>query len=179
MFSPFIVEVDDDDLPYALQLTAEVEDGQLLLGELILRRRPGGPGVTGEGIRAVPVASILRQVAPMAAMGAVEPGTWTPLRSEDEVRAFMRAYRASPRKAGDPPSRRSTHRKPDLSDAAPAQRLGEVADTYRAALAAGSSAPSKVIAARFRVTPGYARRLVQRARAEGLLGGTVQGKARP
>jgi hypothetical protein len=64
---------------------------------------------------------------------------------------------------------------------APDQDLRLVAALYRRAVASGS-APSVVIAGEFRISRTSARKLVQRARQEGLLGAAVgrrAGEARP
>jgi hypothetical protein len=63
------------------------------------------------------------------------------------------------------------------ADSAEGQRkLEHVAALYRRAVASGS-APSHVIAEAFGVTPAAARKWVQRARAEGFLGGSVGRRA--
>lgn len=56
------------------------------------------------------------------------------------------------------------------------RKLERVAALYRRAVASGS-APSHVIAAAFGITPAAARKWVQRARAEGFLGGSLGRRA--
>jgi len=63
------------------------------------------------------------------------------------------------------------------ADAAEGQpKLERVAALYRRAVASGS-APSHVIAEAFEITPPAARKWVQRARQEGLLGGSLGRRA--
>lgn len=47
------------DLPYHVEIDAELEDGRYVVKRLCASRREGGPPVTTDGLRAIPVARIL------------------------------------------------------------------------------------------------------------------------
>src|SRR5207245_7522771 len=58
-----------DTLPYDVELMVGVENGRFVVESLIARRRDGGPPVTSDGLRDVPVASLLRQAAQQMLVG--------------------------------------------------------------------------------------------------------------
>jgi hypothetical protein len=59
----YAVEVDDPECPVLVEIHVEVIDGQPRCAELRCRPRPGGPPVTSEDLRKVPLARYLRQSA--------------------------------------------------------------------------------------------------------------------
>jgi hypothetical protein len=50
----------EEGLPYRLELRVVYEDGRFVVDQLTVKRREGGPPVTTEGLREVPIAALLR-----------------------------------------------------------------------------------------------------------------------
>src|SRR4029453_13909603 len=50
----------EEGLPYRLELRVVYEDGRFVVEQLTVKRREGGPPVTTEGLREVPIAALLR-----------------------------------------------------------------------------------------------------------------------
>jgi len=67
------VQASGRDLPCDVELVAEVENGTYVVSEVRCSRRRGGPEVTGEAIRAVPIGRILTAGAISANRG-LHPG---------------------------------------------------------------------------------------------------------
>ena len=160
---------DRPDLPYALELVADLEDGRAVCTELVVRRRKGGPPVTAEGLRRLPVARLVREEIAHSPLG----GTLRPNpKGGHVVEPFSDAAAEElDRTLAGRPKRKREDR---------AVRLQRVADTYRMALAAVEP-PSLAVRDREGVSAEHARRLVSQARDAGFLGAAVGGgrPARP
>ena len=121
----YSVFIDDPQFDYVVQMDVEVMDGAPRCRTLKATSRSDGPSVTGEGIRKLPVAGFLRHTAQDAALRIVRQAAdgsvaMVPVRSEDVDDLFKDLRRTA---------RRNT--------AVDTDRLKDVADTYRTALANG------------------------------------------
>lgn len=159
--APKVVEVylrsdSDLDLPYDVDLWAEYseEQARYVCGELICRGRQDGPPVTNDGLRALPMASMLR-------VGV-----------EGSVTVF-----GSPDDAGERDGE-FIFWNLRADDIDPLRRYRQVAAVYRVAHACGQS-PTKGVAEAFGVPSSTAGKWVMRSRKEGLLSKTTPGKAGP
>jgi hypothetical protein len=156
--SRFEVEVlphAEDALPYALDLVVVVEDGAPRCEELRASRLEGGPPVTAEGLRRVPVASIVRDAAARAALRVERQrrgAKLTPIGENDED--FYRALRKTKARG-----------RTRLTD----DELEEVATIYRAAHARGE-APTETVREVLRTSRASASRWIREARDRGFLG---------
>jgi hypothetical protein len=96
------------DVPCDVELVAEVENGTYVVSEVRCTRRRGGPEVTGEAIRAVPIHRILTRGA-IDANGGLHPGPGVEeIRdqgpTEDSLHVVAYIYRLA-HMVGDPPTR--------------------------------------------------------------------------
>jgi hypothetical protein len=138
-----------------------LEDGKPVCQTLRCIRRPGGPPVTGEGIRKIPVAGILRHTLPDVALRITEtgPGQYvlTPIlpggeASEDQMMAAVReAMAVAPKRY-------------PVTEA----RLKKAALLYSDAEARGDP-PTKHVATSMTVSRATASRLIREARNRGYL----------
>jgi hypothetical protein len=67
----YSVEVDDPECPILLEIHVAVVDGQPRCTELRCRPRPGGPPVSSENLRRVPLARYMRESAAQYSMRVV------------------------------------------------------------------------------------------------------------
>jgi hypothetical protein len=65
------VEIDDPECPILLEIHVAVVDGQPRCAELRCRPRPGGPPVSSENLRRVPLARYVRESAALYSMRVV------------------------------------------------------------------------------------------------------------
>jgi hypothetical protein len=68
--SPLTIACSDSAVPYDLELVVDVEDGIPVCRTLQVTRRDGGPPVTREGLRAVPVEKVMRLAAASVSLRA-------------------------------------------------------------------------------------------------------------
>jgi hypothetical protein len=154
------VKIDDPNLPYRVELEIVAEGGSFACRGLRCESRPGGPAVTGEGIRRLPIAGFVRHTLQDVALVQVGKGHYVPLGDQADLEEIFAAYR-----------RTETGRRPITDD-----ELAEVAEIYRAALLS-DPAPTRAVAKAKHLSRSHAARLVGRARAAGFLGPTRPGKA--
>ena len=158
-WSPFTWPAEEG-LPYRLELRVVHEDGRFVVDQLTVKRREGGPPVTTEGLREVPVAAFLRlavesnvmRVGPTIRDGNTSPWklTWaSPLALSERA------------KGGGGPSD---------------EDLRTVAALYQVAYATGQ-APTKLVMNRLDLPRSTASRWVRMARERGLLGPATPRKA--
>jgi hypothetical protein len=155
--SPFTWPAEEG-LPYRLELRVVHEDGRFVVDQLTVRRREGGPPVTTEGLREVPIAALLRlavesnvmHVGPTTRDG--DKSTW------DLTWASPLSERA---KGGGGPSD---------------EDLQTVAALYQVAYATGQ-APTRLVMNRLELPRSTASRWIALARKRGLLGPATPGRA--
>ncbi|MGH7540182.1 MAG: hypothetical protein ACRELC_04195 [Gemmatimonadota bacterium] len=148
--------VDDPEIPYDLHLELAIEDGRQVCEEIRIVRRPGGPEITGEALRRVPVVRLAREHLPpvfkVLERKKVKGKTITRLgltarpADVEEVAAAIERPRGSARTIG-------------------ADELRAVADAVRVAVAF-ERPTGPAVADALQVSPSHARRLIQRARDE-------------
>jgi hypothetical protein len=137
----------EGDPPHEVVAEVVAHDGRLVCEEVTLRRVDGGPPVTTESLRRVPLAGI---VGAGLRGSVLESG-------EDGVRPFSI------------PSDVAAHGPTD-------QALRAAATVYRFSHALGEP-PTKAVAASLGLTHSTAARWVAKARERGYLGPTSQGRA--
>jgi hypothetical protein len=158
-WSPFTWSIDQEELPYRLTIRVVYEDGRFVVDQLTVKRQPGGPPVTSEGIREVPIGAVLRL--------AVEHNVMRvgPTIREGNSSSWELTW-ASPLEL----SERTRHTGPTERD------LQTVADAYHVAYAT-SQAPTKAVMERLGLPRSTASRWIALARKRGLLGPASPGKA--
>jgi hypothetical protein len=91
-----------------VELVAEVQNGTYVVSDLRCSRKRGGPGVTGEAIRAVPVKRILTEGAIRANRGLHPGPDVAEIRdqgpTEESLHVVAYVYRMA-HLVGDPPTR--------------------------------------------------------------------------
>jgi hypothetical protein len=138
---------------YDVTLGLSFSGGRYVCDRLTLARRPGGPPVTGEAVRAVPVARLLRWGVRHLLMEVVERGPDGSLIAEP---------------LGDMPA--------DLAERGPTEiSLRWVARVYTMAVACGDP-PTAAVEKTLRLPRSTAGRWVSAARDRGYLGPTTPGK---
>jgi hypothetical protein len=144
---------DEPERPYTFEIDVTVSRSGFECREVTFTARPG-EALQGSELR-VPIAGMIRHSAPVMAMREApeQPGKWVQVWGEEELEAFYAAFRSYERKGGREPIT--------------ASRLREVARIYKANERSG--APSKAVAAALDLSDSYARALVARARAAGVL----------
>ena len=73
---------------YDVELAVEVVAGRFMATSVLVRQREGGPPVTSEGIRSIPVARLTKLAVAAHVMQVEEKDgvtTWTPMRMTDET----------------------------------------------------------------------------------------------
>lgn len=153
---PVSVEIRDDDAAgYKLRMVAVLENGRYVVDELSVTRRAGGPPVTGEALRSIPVTNVLRTGVQKHFMRAERTGgrttRLTPVTMPDDVAAIT---------ANGPTD----------------EALRWVADIYRAAYALGDS-PTQAVEQDLQLARSTAGRWVSLARKRGFLDPAEPGKA--
>jgi hypothetical protein len=138
------------ELPYLVKLEVVLEAGRFICEQLTCSRRKDGPPVTGEGIRALPIASMIRR--------GVEPEVLNAQRVDADT-VKLTPIEIPDRLTGPTP-----------------EALRAVAVIYRLAYATGSP-PTKAVMDRFGLPRSTAGRWVARARDAGLLGAASPRKA--
>lgn len=153
MASPLVVEVEDFN-GYDLELVLAPHAGRVAAESVKITQRRGGPAVTSEAIRSVPVARLVREAAPaLLSIERTDHGSaaGVPNAAADRI-ALLRA-------------------------AGPVdETLRLVAHAYRVGLATGAT-PTKAVEETFDVSRATAGRWIAQARARGFLGPAEVGKA--
>lgn len=134
---------------YDLELHTVYEAGRVICDRLTVTRRPGGPSVTTEGLRKIPIAGLVRD-------------------GLESTRLPFREYVFAAEQTA-PVDRRPT--------AGPTEEdLRAVADSYRAAYATGAP-PTRAVMSRLKLPRSTASRWIALARKRGLLGPATPRKA--
>lgn len=142
------LEVDDPDLDVVIELELEVEDERLVVSALRARRRPGGPPVTVDALKSLPV---VRLIARELGGGAVL--SWL-VQIDDQGDGH---YRVAPA---------------NLEALPEAERAAII---YRAAYFLGM-APTTAVAEGLGISRDMAAKRVQAARLAGFLEPTTKGR---
>lgn len=146
------ITLDGEDIPYVIELDVALEAEKPVCKELRARQRPGGPPVTSETLRRIPVARILRDTLQDVAFRVTEtgPGEYRlePVHEQEDVEATFAAAR----------------KREPLTE----NRLEKAALIYRDAEARGDP-PTKAVAEAMHVSRSTAARLVREARNRKLL----------
>jgi hypothetical protein len=142
------------ELPYDIKITVTFEAGRFCCEELTCHRKPGGPPVTTERIREIPVALIVRRLAQenLIRVEETEPGIYhgTPF----QWKGLRKAAEQGP------------------TD----ETLKGVALLYRFAYACGLP-PTKAVTDELKLPRSTASRWIALAREHGYLGTTRERKA--
>jgi hypothetical protein len=139
--------VDEPGIPYDVTLTIEMQDKLYVCASLTASRRPNGPAVTAEGLRSLPVASLVRRSV---------QDLVTPVREEKIL-----ADGTFSRELGFVVDTSRRRRQPG-EDVEPAAVLYAVAQLC-------GQPPTKAVSDELGIPLGTARRLVAQARERGLL----------
>jgi hypothetical protein len=140
----------------ALELTVEEEGGRLVISSLAAKRRLGGPPVSIEMLKAMPLVRLAREAAHRAV-------TASPLSGLVRVE----------REGG--PTGITTVGPANLKEMEELPEIERAAIAYRAAYFVGDS-PTKAVAELLGLTHAVAAKRVQAARRAGLLEPTTQGR---
>lgn len=140
--------VDMEELPVVVELTVDEEGGRLVVTEFTARRRAGGPPVTVDVLRAIPVARLTAS--------AVAEARWSGLVNEGGYRIATVTNPAGL----------------DLDHLPPLER---VAVAYRWGYFIGEN-PTQWVAKVLHLSPAVAAKRVQAARLAGLLEPTTRGR---
>jgi hypothetical protein len=150
----------EEGLPYRLELRVIHEDGRFVVDQLTVKRKPGGPPLSTEGLRDIPVAALLRLAVESNVM-RVGPTIRDGNTSSWELTWASPLELSERAKGGGGPS-----------DA----DLQTVADLYHVAYAT-SQAPTKLVMNRLGLPRSTASRWIALARKRGLLGPATPRKA--
>jgi hypothetical protein len=154
VLSPQYLHIDEPDLPYVLDVELVVEEQRAVCEAILVSRRPGGSPISGEGLRRIPLRRILHEATELGTAWAMERGAAAP-----GTIKLVPAGPASRRRA------EATLRSRRSSRSVTPDDLRTVARAVRTAQGHGRSTMREVAEA-LGVQPGYARRLIQRARDE-------------
>lgn len=165
--SIYEISVEDERLPYSLKLHVRVLSGRPECELLVATQKegdeqnPGGPPVTGEGLRRLPLARILQQSTVYAARPLSADETFLKPEIDDANDAYA-AWRES-----EPRARHRVSR----------EELAKVAEVYRKAVEAGDP-PTKTVREVLHLSRATAGRRVMETRSAGLLPKTEQRRAK-
>src|SRR5688572_10809062 len=145
-WSPAYHTFDSEDLPYIVEAEIVIDGATAVCNALSIERREGGPPVNGTGLRKLPLGRLLKYAEgdPTFVMEHTAPHTWTPVPGASSDRAS------------------EVLRGPKTSRSLGPEQLRAVASLVRDAKYGQST--MRAVAAAMKVTDGYARRLIQRAR---------------
>ncbi len=165
-----LAEVRDSGLPAVLEIEVAVIDGAVACQMVALRSLDGGPPITRELLRDLPVgrlASVL--MANRALISDFSSSAWGDL---DQSRVFLVAGADAPDDVYESVLKQTAPRpRRRITDAL----LAKVAKVYRDQVDEG--APTRAVAKEFMVSHSTAARYVAQARERGLLGRTTAGLA--
>ena len=147
----FELEYDGDDVPYKVEMVVTWDAGRLVCTSLTCTPKANGEEVTGEGLRTLPVAGLIR--------AGVQGYLF-------RVEKVGRSTRLVP----------ATLPSLESSEGPTAEALEWVALVYRLAHATKFN-PTKAVTDALRLPRSTAARWVMTARTKGLLGPTTEGKA--
>lgn len=151
----FAPDTDGDIVEFEVRLVIAYDGDRFHVEELCCHRVEGGPAVTGEAIRALPVARLMGEAA-VAHVFNVEP-----------TGAADRSVRMTPLGAFGPG---------DVTDGPTDEALRKVAVVYQLHHACGLP-PTRAVEIIFELPRSTAGRWVGMARERGLLGPTTPGRA--
>lgn len=163
-------EVTDIGLPVTVEIEVAVREGAVVCEMVSLRAREGGPPVTREMLRDVPVRALASALMANSSLiwDFSHPG-WGDV---DTAKVFVVDGRSAPEEVqADIRQRTVPGRRRRVTD----ELLGKVATIYRIHMKDG--APTLAVADELKVSHSTAARYVARARERGLLGRTTAGLA--
>ncbi len=163
-------EVTDIGLPAVLEIEVTVRDGAVTCDRVALRAVEGGPSITREMLRDLPVAQLASALmANSALISDFSHSAWGDL---DTSKVFVVGGHSAPDEVYDLARQQLTpRRRRRVTD----DLLGRVAKIYRDHLDEG--APTQAVAEELMVSHSTATRYVAQARDRGLLGRTTPGLA--
>jgi hypothetical protein len=161
----FRATVEDDKLPYRIELEIKVVDRHPTCTKLTLAQRGDGPPVSSRELRSARLTAYLAIAATQAAWRVVPLGTGSVAVEQPAIGEEIVVQRVEIE-----PPRQGRHR---LSD----DHLREVARLYRDALAEGKRAPREAIKAQIPASTATIARWVQEARRKGFLGEATPRRA--
>ena len=159
-WSPFTWPAEEG-LPYRLELRVVHEDGRFVVDQLTVKRREGGPPVTTERLREVPIAALLRLAVESNVVRVSREATRDGDTSSWELRWASPLALSERAKGGGGPSD---------------EDLRTVAALYQVAYATGQ-APTRLVMNRLELPRSTAGRWIRMARDRGLLGPATPRKA--
>jgi hypothetical protein len=159
-WSPFTWPAEEG-LPYRLELRVVHEDGRFVVDQLTVKRREGGPPVTSERLREVPIAALLRLAVESNVVRVSREATRDGDTSSWELRWASPLALSERAKGGGGPSD---------------EDLRTVAALYQVAYATGQ-APTRLVMNRLELPRSTAGRWIRMARDRGLLGPATPRKA--
>jgi hypothetical protein len=164
---PFRVGWEDDpNMPYDLELVIDLdEDGRPECIELRCIRKEGGPPITGQGLRELPISSLVRR---LTALNAYKYTVATSPKKRGRVRTLKPGSAADAKHVYTELGRRWITR----------EHLEEVARLYEEALELGNPAPTRSVAESMHAARSTAAKWVMRCRDEGLLPPTDRKRRR-
>jgi hypothetical protein len=159
-WSPFTWPAEEG-LPYRLELRVVHEDGRFVVDQLTVKRREGGPPVTTEHLREVPIAALLRLAVESNVVRVRGSATREGDTSSWELEWASPLALSERAKGGGGPSD---------------EDLRTVAALYQVAYATGQ-APTRLVMNRLELPRSTAGRWIRMARERGLLGPATPRKA--
>jgi len=141
--------VDDPSMPYDATLTIEFQEWRYVCTSMTLKQRKGGPPVTSQGLRAIPMASLIRPI--------VQGKVWLLHEESPSPGVITR----EPGSSADLPNAKRRRRRPG-------EDVHAAAVVYAVAAITGQP-PTKAVADELGIPLGTARRLVAQALASGYL----------
>ena len=139
--------VDDPSIPYDATLTIEFQESRYVCTSMTLKQRKGGPPVTSQGLRTIPVASLIRPI--------VQGKVWLLHEESPSPGVIIR----EPGSAADLPNAKRRRRQPG-------EDVHAAAVVYAVAAITGQP-PTKAVSDELGIPLGTARRLVAQALAAG------------
>lgn len=163
-------EVSDMGLPAVIEIEVAVRDGEVACERVALRSIQGGPPITGQMLRDLPVAQLASVLmANCALISDLSHAAWGGL---DTSRVFVTGGESAPDEVYESVRQLTTpRRRRRVTD----ELLREVAAAYRENVDTG--APTKAVAEKLTVSHSTAARYVAQARDRGFLGRTRAGLA--
>lgn len=163
-------EVTDIGIPAVIEIEVAVRDGVVVCDRIALRSVEGGPPITREMLRDVPIASLA--TALMANRSLISDFSHSAWGDIDKTRVFAVHGDSAPDEVQDwVRTQTAPRRRHRITD----EFLREVAAVYRRNIDGG--APTQAVAKEKSVSHSTAARYVAQARQRGLLGQTKAGSA--
>jgi hypothetical protein len=170
----FVVEIDDEELPYELVFLVDAFEGRLAPKSIAINQRqgfppdtPAGSPITATGLREVRVTAYMEVIrSRLPELGAITKGT----RGTRLGRSVIVHQPLAPEEVQRHLEDQRRRRNPD-------DLIPEVVRRYRAALSDPSTArrATQVVAEEMAYSRGHISRLLTEARVRGLLGPRIRG----